>query len=82
MWDFLTNCVNGLNKTKGSINVAFSGFRKVDEELLETLEEVLIMSDVGVETSQKVILELRDRIKRENIRRRRTGKKCFERNIN
>ena len=62
----------GLSKSKTSfdekINNVFSGFRKVDEELLEELEEVLIMSDVGTETSLKIISNLRNRIKRENIK--------------
>ena len=49
------------------INNVFSNFRKVDEELLEELEEALIMSDVGVETSTKIISNLRDRIKKEKI---------------
>ncbi|MBP3255742.1 MAG: signal recognition particle-docking protein FtsY [Clostridia bacterium] len=62
----------GLSKSKTSfdekINSVFSGFRKVDEELLEELEEVLIMSDVGTETSLKIISNLRSRIKKENIK--------------
>ena len=49
------------------MNNVFSNFRKVDEELLEELEEMLIMSDVGVETSLKIIDNLRTRIKREKI---------------
>ena len=49
------------------INNVFSNFRKVDEDLLEELEEALIMSDVGAQTSTKIISNLRDRIKkREN----------------
>ena len=44
-----------------------SKIEKVDEELLEELEEVLIMSDVGTETSLKIIATLRDKIKKENI---------------
>ncbi len=62
----------GLGKTKSSfdekINNAFSVFRKVDEELLEELEEILIMSDIGVETSVSIIAKLRDRIKKQNIK--------------
>ena len=58
-------------KTKNSfdekINNVFSNFRKVDEELLDELEEALIMSDVGVETSTKIISNLRNRIKKEKI---------------
>ena len=50
------------------MNGVFSNFRKVDEELLEDLEDALIMSDVGVETSVKIISELRNRIKKDNIK--------------
>lgn len=68
---FFDKLKNGLNKTKTSfdekINNVFSNFRKVDEELLEELEEVLIMSDVGTETSLKIISQLREKIKKENI---------------
>ena len=55
---FFEKLKNGLSKTKESINDkinnVFKNFRKVDEELLEELEEALIMSDVGVETSTKI----------------------------
>lgn len=68
---FFDKLKQGLSKTKSSfdekINNVFSNFRKVDEELLEELEEALIMSDVGVETSTKIISNLRDRIKKEKI---------------
>ena len=61
----------GLSKTKSSfdekVNNVFSNFRKVDEELLEELEEALIMSDVGMETSEKIIEELRSKIKKDKI---------------
>ena len=68
---FFDKLKQGLNKTKISfeekMNNVFSNFRKVDEELLEELEEALIMSDVGVETSTKIVSKLRDRVKKENI---------------
>ena len=68
---FFDKLKQGLSKTKNSfnekLNDVFSNFRKVDEELLEELEEVLIMSDVGVETSTKIIANLRERIKKEKI---------------
>ena len=60
----LTNTKNNIND---KINGVFSSFRKVDEELLEELEEALIMSDIGVDTSVSIISSLRDRIKKENI---------------
>lgn len=63
----------GMGKTRDSlndkINNVFSTFRKVDEDLLEELEEILIMSDLGVNTSIQIINKLRDRIKKEKIRR-------------
>ena len=36
-------------------NYVFANFRKVDEDLLDELEEALIMSDIGVDTSVKII---------------------------
>ena len=68
---FFDKLKQGLNKTKESINEkinnVFSNFRKVDEDFLEELEEVLIMSDIGIETSTKIIENLRERIKKEKI---------------
>ena len=68
---FFDKLKQGLNKTKESINEkindVFSNFRKGDEELLEELEEVLIMSDIGIETSTKIIGNLRNIIKKEKI---------------
>ncbi len=62
----------GLRRTKdavmGQIDSVISSFTKVDEELLEELEEVLICSDVGVETTEYIIDELRSRIKSGRIR--------------
>ena len=68
---FFNKLKNGLGKTRNSfgdkINSVFSNFRKVDEELLEELEEILIMSDIGVDTSVEIIGRLRNRIKKEKI---------------
>ena len=54
---FFDKLKNGLNKTKTS----------VDEEFLDELEEVLIMSDIGMDTSIKIISNLRERMKKEKI---------------
>ena len=58
---------NGLSKTKkalfGQIDDLLKNFVKVDEDLLEELEELLIMADVGVTATEYIIEELRDRIK-------------------
>lgn len=68
---FFDKLKSGLGKTKASINEkinnVFSTFRKVDEDLLEELEEALIMSDVGIDTSTKIIDNLRIRAKKEKI---------------
>lgn len=69
---FFEKLKNGLNKTKTSfdekMNDIFSNFRKVDEELLEELEEALIMSDVGANTSVAIINNLRERVKKDNLK--------------
>ena len=64
---FLDKLKAGLSKTKdalfGQINTVLKSFVKVDEELLEELEELLIMSDVGVNATEEIIERLRDEIK-------------------
>ena len=68
---FFDKLKNRLNKTKTSfdekINNVFKNFRKVDEDFLDELEEVLIMSDIGMNTSIKIISNLREKIKKEKI---------------
>lgn len=82
---FFDKLKNGLSKTKNSfdekMNNVFSNFRKVDEDLLEELEEALIMSDVGVETSTMIISNLRERIKKENIRDEEGVKEALRKEI-
>ncbi len=74
-----------LSKTKESfdskINNVFSNFRKVDEDFLEELEEILIMSDMGFETSTKIVGNLRKRIKRENIKEEEDVKQALREEI-
>ncbi len=63
---------NGLRKTKNSMMGKIEGllkkFSKIDEELFEELEETLIMCDIGVNTSVKICDELRDRVKKDNVK--------------
>ncbi len=60
---------NGLSKTKetvfGKIARAIAGKSKVDEEVLDNLEEVLVTSDVGVETTLEIIDRLEKRVARD-----------------
>ena len=78
---FFEKLKNGMNKTKSSfdekINNVFKSFRKVDEEFLEELEEILIMSDIGVDTSVKIINNLRTKIKKEKIQDEEDVKKAL-----
>ncbi len=64
---FLDKLKAGLSKTKnaifGQIDEVLKAFVKVDEELLEELEELLICSDVGVGATEDIIEELREQIK-------------------
>ena len=57
----------GLKKTKnaifGQIDDLLKNFVKVDEDLLEELEEILICADVGVNASEEIISRLREQIK-------------------
>ncbi len=78
---FFEKLKSGLSKTKTSFSNIFSGFRKVDEDLLEELEEVLIMSDVGVETTTKIMDSLRQRIKKENIQEEQEVKQLLKEEI-
>ena len=61
----------GLKKTRdsvvGQIDSMLKSFTKIDEELFEELEELLIMGDVGVVTSEKICDELRKRVKKEGV---------------
>ena len=64
---FLDKLKSGLSKTKqalfGQIDELVKAFVKVDEDLLEELEELLICADVGVNASEQIIEELREQIK-------------------
>ena len=64
---FLDKLKAGLSKTKkaifGQIDEVLKAFVKVDEDLLEELEELLIMSDVGVNATEEIMDRLRDDVK-------------------
>ena len=68
---FFERLKQGLKKTKesilGQVNNIFKSFSKVDEDMLEELEEVLIASDVGVGVTSDIIEKLREAIKEKHI---------------
>ena len=78
---FFDKLKQGLTKTKSSfdekINNVFANFRKVDEEFLDELEEILIMSDLGMDTSVKIIDNLRIRMKKEKLQDEEDVKKAL-----
>ena len=63
------NLDKGLSKTKSSfiskLSRSIVGKSKIDDEVLENLEDVLITSDVGVETSNKIVSSIIKRVKKE-----------------
>ena len=75
---FFSKIKESLSKTKQNIsdglNELFANFRKVDEEFLEELEEILLLADVGFETTEKIIEELRRVAKLEKIENAETLK--------
>lgn len=68
---FFDKIKEGLKKTRdsitGQIDTMLNSFTKIDEELFEELEELLIMGDVGTTTSAKICEELRVRVKKNGV---------------
>jgi len=76
---FFKKLVSGLSKTRDSIvknlTSVFSGITCIDDDFFDELEEVLIMGDLGVQTTEKVLDILRDKVEDENIM---TPEECQE----
>lgn len=68
---FFEKLKNGLTKTRkdmsGKIEEILNSYKKVDEELFEDLEDVLVSADVGVNTTMEIIDRLRKRVKEEKV---------------
>ncbi|HLS52651.1 MAG TPA: signal recognition particle-docking protein FtsY [Tissierellaceae bacterium] len=68
---FLDKLVTGLTKTRkemsNKIDSILSFYTRIDEELFEDLEEVLVTADVGVNTTMKLIDNLREKVKSEKV---------------
>lgn len=69
---FFEKLKNGLKKTKdsmmGRIESLLHSFNKIDEDLFEELEEMLILCDIGVTTSEKICDKLRQKVKQEGVK--------------
>ncbi|TNF05842.1 MAG: hypothetical protein EP323_05690, partial [Gammaproteobacteria bacterium] len=56
-----------LSKTSRSLGNLFLGDREIDDELLEELETLLLMADVGIETTVEIIRDLSERVQRREL---------------
>lgn len=69
---FFGRLAKGLSKTRKQIangfDSLFSGFSGIDEEFYEELEEILIMADLGMATTEAVIEELKNKVKEQKIK--------------
>lgn len=69
---FFSKLKEGLTKTRDSIKHGFdnifSGFSSIDDDFYEELEEVLIMADLGIETTTKILDSLRAKVKENHIK--------------
>lgn len=69
---FFKRLFSGLEKTRNNIargiDSIFSSFSTIDEDFYEEIEEVLVMADIGVKTTNEIIENLRTRVKEEKIK--------------
>lgn len=82
---FFQKLVSGLSKTRNnivsSLNSIFTGFSKIDEDFYEELEEILIMSDIGVNTTEEILDSLREQVKELKIKEPVECKELLIKNI-
>ena len=69
---FFARLVSGLTKTRNSLNESFnnlfSGFSSIDDDFYDELEETLVMADLGLDTTEKIIDNLKDMVKKNHIK--------------
>ena len=72
MAGFFKKLISGLTKTRDNVvsglNSIFHGFSKIDDDFYEELEEMLIMGDLGVATTEKIIEDLKAKVKELKIK--------------
>lgn len=82
---FFDKLVNGLSKTRtnisSSFNNIFSAFSSIDDDFYEELEEMLIMSDIGVMTTEEIIDSLKEEVKEKNIKEPEECKELLKNNL-
>ncbi len=69
---FFGKLVAGLQKTRDNIiagvDSIFNGFSAIDDEFYEEIEEILIMGDLGIQTTTSIVEDLRKKVKEQNIK--------------
>lgn len=69
---FFGKLVAGLQKTRDNIiagvDSIFSGFSAIDEEFYEEIEEILIMGDLGIQTTMSIVEDLKKKVKEQGIK--------------
>lgn len=69
---FFSRLVSGLTKTRDgfvkNIDYAFRGFTNIDDDFYEELEEILILGDIGVTTTERILDELKEKVKENHIK--------------
>ena len=72
MAGFFSRLKEGLTKTRNNIvsgmDAVFGGFSSIDEEFYEELEEILIMGDIGVNATEKILERLREQVKEKHVK--------------
>ena len=67
---FFDKIFGGLRKTRNTVQLdgLFAGFTKADDDFYEELEECLILADVGMQVTSKVVSDLRKKVKSERLK--------------
>ncbi len=82
---FFSRLVKGLSKTRenivSGIDAIFSGFSSIDDDFYEEIEEILIMGDIGVDATMKIIENLKSKVKEEHIKEPAECKELLIRSI-
>ena len=87
---FFGKLVAGLAKTRDNIvagiDSVFSGFSSIDEDFYEELEEILIMGDLGINTTTAIMQDLRKRVREQHVKEpsecKELLKSCIEEQMN
>ena len=85
MANFFKKLVSGLTKTRNNIvsnlNSIFNGFSSIDDDFYEELEEIRIMSDIGVNTTEEILDNLKEQVKENKIKEPIECKELLIKNI-